>query len=62
MAERDKLEARKIHFSHTAARDVVRLSQQINTLEDSIRLRQEVRGVSERGSKELEISKLIKER
>ena len=68
MAERDDLEAKKIRSSHSAARDVVRLSQQINTLEDSIRLRQEGGGVKGRGkgdsagAKEQEIAKLIKER
>ena len=68
IAERDDLEARKIRSSHSAARDIVRLSQQINTLEDSIRLRQEGGGVKRRnkgdgtGDKEQEIAKLIKER
>ena len=68
MAERDDLEARKIRSSHSAARDIVRLSQQINTLEDSIRLRREGGGVKGRGKrdsaedKEQEIAKLIKER
>ena len=62
------MEAKKIRSSHSAARDIVRLSQQINTLEDSIRLRQEVGGVKGRGKgdstgdKEQEIAKLIKER
>jgi hypothetical protein len=68
MAERDGLEAEKIRSSHSAARDVVRLSQQINTLEDSIQLRQEGGGVKGRskgagaGDKEQEIAKLVKER
>ncbi|MCG8621448.1 MAG: hypothetical protein MJE68_05525, partial [Proteobacteria bacterium] len=68
MAERDSLEAKKIRSSHSAARDVVRLSQQINTLEDSIRLRQEGGGVKGRGKggsagdKEQEIVRLTKER
>lgn len=68
MAERDGLEAEKIRSSHSAARDVVRLSQQINMLEDSIQLRQEGGGVKGRGKggsagdKEQEIAKLIKER
>ena len=68
MAERDSLEAEKIRSSHSAARDVVRLSQQINTLEDSIRLRQEGGGVKGRGKsgsagdKEQEIVRLTKER
>ena len=73
LAERDNLEAKKIRSSHSAARDIVRLSQQINSLEDSIRLRQGVEeggGVRGRsmgtgggghGNKE-EIAKLAKER
>ena len=67
IGERDELEAKKIRSSHSAARDIVRLSQQINTLEDSIRLRQEGGGVKGRGKvdggdKEQEIAKLRKER
>ena len=68
IAERDNLEAKKIRSSHSAARDVVRISQQINTLEDSIRLRQEGGGVEGRGkgdvagNREQEIAKLIEER
>lgn len=68
IAERDNLEAKKIRSSHSAARDIVRLSQQINMLEDSIRLRKEGGGVKGRGKgddagdKEQEVAKLIKER
>ena len=68
LVERDNLEARKIRSSHSAARDIVRLSQQINSLEDSIRLRrgeerrEGVKGKRSRSDKEEEIAKLIKER
>ena len=71
MSERDDLEAKKIRSSHAAARDIVRLSQQINTLEDSICLRQRAEGGGggDRGrskgdseNKEEETAKLIKER
>ena len=74
LAERDNLEARKIRCSHSFARDIVRLSQQINSLEDSIRLRQgEDRGEGGGGGGEVwnsgssscrkeEIAKLIRER
>ena len=62
------MEAKKIRSSHSAARDIVGLSQQINTLEDSIRFRQEGGGVKGRskgdgaGDKEQGVAKLIKER
>ena len=74
LAERDNLEARKIRCSHSFARDIVRLSQQINSLEGSIRLRQgEGRGEGGGGgggawsngsssSRKEEIAKLIRER
>ena len=70
MVERDDLEAKKIRSSHSAARAIVRLSQQINTLEDSIQLRQEGGGVKGRSKdegagardKEQEVAKLMKER
>lgn len=75
LRERDELEAKKIRCSHTAARDIVRLSQQINTLEDSISLRRGgrggagegrgegvARGRSKSSENKEEITKLMKER
>ena len=72
LAERDNLEARKIRCSHSFARDIVQLSQHINSLEDSIRLRQgEGRrggegGVAQSsgtgGDRKEEIARLVRER